>query len=323
MKRRGFLSALSAGLLAAPLAAEAQQAGKVYRVGWLATFTEPRSTFREAMRELGYVEGKNIAFETRRSESRFDDLPRLATELVTAKVDVIVAVAPAAIRAAKQASNSTPVVMAFWGGPDLVESGVIASFARPGGNVTGVHMLASDLDSKRLELLLQAVPTTRKVAVLYTRPLFEPQLMFLRRTAPSLRVQLTVVEVGDESTRYEVAFESMARAGIGALVVPASPKLFQDRKSIIPLAAKYRIPTIYEWSASATDGGLMAYGATLGEMDRQSARFVDKILKGAKPGDLPIEQPTKFELVINLRTAKALGLTIPPSLLARADQVIE
>ena len=238
------------------------------------------------MRELGYVEGKNVAYEVRRSESRFDELPRLATELITAKVDVIVAIAPAAIRAAKQASNSTPVVMAFWGGPDLVESGVIASFARPGGNVTGVHMLTSELDSKRLELLRQVVPTAKKIAVLYTRPLFEPQLIFLRRTAPSLGVQLAVMEVGDESRGYEIAFESMVREGVEALVVPSSPKLFQDRKSIIPLAAKYRIPAIYEWSVSAADGGLMAYGPTLAEMDRQSAKLVDKILKGAKPADL-------------------------------------
>ena len=322
LDRRTFLTSISGGLLAAPLAAAAQPAGKVYRVGWLATFAEPRTTFREAMRELGYVEGKNLTFEVRRSESRFDELPRLATELVTAKVDVIVAVAPAAIRAAKQAGSSTPVVMAFWGGPDLVESGVIASFARPGGNITGVHMLTSELDSKRLELLLQAVPTARKVAVLYTRPLFEPQLIFLRRIAPSLGVQLNIVEV-DESKGYEAAFESMVRAGVEALVVPSSPKLFQDRKSIIPLAAKHRIPTIYEWTVSAADGGLMAYGPTLAEMDRQSAKLVDKILKGAKPGDLPIEQPTRFELVINLKTAKALGLTIPQSLLQRADELIQ
>jgi len=322
LERRTFLASITGGLLAAPLVAAAQPAGKMYRVGWLATFTEPRTTFRDAMRELGYAEGRNVAFEVRRSESRFDDLPRLATELVTAKVDVIVAVAPAAIRAAKQAASPTPVVMAFWGGPDLVESGVIASFARPGGSVTGVHMLTSELDSKRLELLLQAVPTAKKVAALYNRPLFEPQLVFLRQAAPNLGVQLNVVEVADDPKGYETAFESMARAGVEALVVPSSPKLFQDRKSIIPLAAKHRIPTIFEWSVSAADGGLMAYGPTLAEMDRQSAKLVDKILKGAKPGDLPIEQPTRFELVINLKTARALGLTIPQPLLQRADEVI-
>jgi len=322
LERRTFLTSISGGLLAAPLAATAQQAGKVYRVGWLATFAEPRPTFRQAMREFGYVEGKNVAFEVRRSESRFDELPRLATELATAKVDVIVAVAPAAIRAAKQAASPTPVVMAFWGGPDLVESGVISSFARPGGYVTGIYMLTSELDSKRLELILQAVPRARKVAALYNRPLFEPQLVFLRQAAPSLGVQLNVVEVADDAKGYETAFESMVRAGVEALVVPSSPKLFQDRKSIIPLAAKHRIPTIYEWSASAADGGLMAYGPSFAEMDRQSAKLVDKNLKGAKPGELPIEQPTRFELVINLKTAQALGLTIPQPLLLRADEVI-
>lgn len=321
LDRRAFIAGI--GLLAAPLAAKAQQAGKVYRVGWLATFSEPRTTFREAMRELGYIEGKTVAFEVRRSESRFDQLPRLAAELVTSNVDIIVAVAPAAIRAAKEAAGSVPVVMSFWGGPDLVESGVIQSFARPGGNVTGVHMLTSELDPKRLELLLQAVPTAKRIAVLYTKPLFEPQLLFLRRAAPSLGVRLNVVEVDDGPRGYEAAFESMVRAGAEGLVVPASPKLFQDRKSIIPLALKYRIPAIYEWSVSAADGGLMAYGATLAEMDRQAAKLVDKILRGTKPGDLPIEQPTKFELVINLKTAKGLGLTIPPSLLQRADHVIE
>jgi len=321
LDRRAFIAGI--GLLAAPLAAKAQQAGKMYRVGWLATFSEPRTTFREAMRELGYIEGKTVAFEVRRSESRFDQLPRLAAELATSNVDIIVAVAPAAIRAAKEAAGSVPVVMSFWGGPDLVESGVIQSFARPGGNVTGVHMLTSELDPKRLELLLQAVPTAKRIAVLYTKPLFEPQLLFLRRAAPSLGVRLNVVEVDDGPRGYAAAFESMVRAGAEGLVVPASPKLFQDRKSIIPLALKYRIPAIYEWSVSAADGGLMAYGATLAEMDRQAAKLVDKILRGTKPGDLPIEQPTKFELVINLKTAKGLGLTIPPSLLQRADHVIE
>jgi putative ABC transport system substrate-binding protein len=321
LDRRAFIAGI--GLLAAPLAAEAQRAGKVYRVGWLATFPEPRPTFRDAMRELGYIEGKSFAFEVRRSEGRFDQLPRLAAELVTSNVDVIVAVAPAAIRAAKEAVGSVPVVMSFWGGPDLVESGVISSFARPGGNVTGVHMLTSELDSKRLELLLQAVPTAKRIGVLYPKPLFEPQLVFLRRGAQSLGVQLNMVEVDDGPGGYEAAFESMVRAGAEGLVVPASPKLLQDRKSIIPLALKYRIPAIYEWSVSATDGGLMAYGATLAEMDRQAAKLVNKILQGAKPGDLPIEQPTKFELAINLKTAKRLGLTIPPSLLQRADHVIE
>ena len=311
------------GLFVAPLAAKAQPAGKVYRVGWLSLFGEPRSTFREALRDLGYVEGKNVAFETRNADGNYEGIPALAAELVSLKVNIIIASAPPAIRAAKQATSSIPIVMAYWGGPNLVESGVIASFARPGGNVTGVHMLSSVLDPKRLELLLQAVPAAKKVAVLaHPLPRFEPALVDVRKVAPGLGVQLHVVEVAD-ATGYEAAFDSMARAGAEALLVPTSPQFSRDRKSIIELAAKRRIPTIYDFSFFAIQGGLLSYGPTQAEMDRQAAKLVDRILKGAKPADLPVEQPTKFELVINLQTAKALGLTSPPTLLGRADQVIE
>jgi ABC-type uncharacterized transport system substrate-binding protein len=321
MRSFGIALILALGLLAAPLVARAQQQpGKALRVGWLSSFGEPRLTFREAMRELGYVEGKTVAFETRNADGRFDRIPEFAAELVSAKVDIIVAVAPASILAAKQATSAIPIVMAYWGGPDLVESGVIASFARPGGNVTGVHMLASVLDPKRLQLLLQAVPAAKKVAVLSN---WEPQLPPLLKAAQDLAVQLYVIDVSDAKKGYEVAFDSMARGGAEALLVPASPQFSRDRKAIIELAARRRIPAIYELGAYATQGGLMGYGPNLAEMDRQAAKLVDKILKGAKPGDLPIEQPTKFELVINLKTAKALGLTIPPSLLLRADQVID
>ena len=322
MNRRAFLYG-TAATFAGPLAAEAQPAGKVWRVGWLSWIGEPRPTFLAAMRELGYVEGKTVAFETRNADGRHDRVPAFAAELVRLKVDIIVAVAPPAIRAAKQATGSIPIVMAYWGGPDLVESGVIASFARPGGNVTGVHMLSSALDPKRLELLLQAVPGAKKVAVLaHPLPRFEPALVGIREVAPGLGVQLYVVEVAD-ATGYEAAFDSIARAGAGALVVPTSPQFTRDRKSIIELAARRRIPAIYDAGFFATQGGLMSYGPTQAEMDRQAAKLVDRILKGAKPADLPVEQPTTFELVINMKTAKALGLTIPPSLLLRADQVIE
>jgi putative ABC transport system substrate-binding protein len=324
LERRRLITLITSGLLAAPLAAEAQQAGKMTRVGWLSPFVDPRPTFRQAMSELGYVEGKTVAFVIRTADGRYDRIPDLAAELVSAKVDIIVAVAPTAVRAAKQATSKIPIVMAWWGGPDLVESGVIASFARPGGNVTGVHMLTSALDPKRLELLLQAVPAAKKVAVLAqgSLALSEPQLVGLRKVAPGLGVQLHVFVVGD-TQGYEAAFDSMARAGVEALLVPTSPQFTRDRKSIIELAARRRIPAIYEWSAFAGEGGLMGYGPSRAEMDRQAAKLVDKILKGAKPGDLPIEQPTKFDLVINLKTAKAIGLTIPQSLLARADEVIQ
>jgi len=321
--RRTLLAGTAVVLFAPPLAAEAQRAGKVYRVGWLSLFGEPRPTLREALRGLGYVEGKNLVFETRIADGNYEGIPALAAELVRLKVDIIIASAPPSIRAAKQATSSIPIVMAYWGGPNLVESGVIASFARPAGNVTGVHMLSSVLDPKRLELLLQAVPAAKKVAVLaHLLPRFEPALVDIRKVAPGLGVKLHVVEVAD-ATGYEAAFNSMARAGDEALLVPSSPQFSRDRKPIIELAARRRIPAIYDFDFFAIQGGLMSYGPTQAEMDRQAAKLVDRILKGAKPADLPVEQPTKFELVINLKAAKALDLTIPPSLLARADQIIE
>ena len=324
MDRRAFLGTL--GLLAAPYAADGQQAGKkVPRVGWIASFDELRPTFREAMRELGHVEGKTVVFEARNADGRLDRLPALAAELITSKVDIIVASAPPAILAAKDATRVIPIVMAYWGGPDLVESGVITSFARPGGNVTGVHMLSSELDAKRLDLLVQAVPAAKKVAVLGAdNPRFDSQLIGigLKRIAPSLHVELHFALVGD-GDGYETVFDSIARAGAGALIILTNPRLERDRKLIFDLAARRRIPAISFWGYHATEGGLMGYGPSRADMDRQAAKLVDRILKGAKPADLPVEQPTKFELVINLKTAKALGLTIPPSVLARADQVIE
>jgi putative ABC transport system substrate-binding protein len=275
------------------------------------------------MRELGYVEGKTVVFETRNADGRYDRLRDLVTELITSNVDIIVAAAPPAILAAKEATRSIPIVMAYWGGPDLVEARVIANFTRPGGNVTGVHMLSQALDAKRLELLVQAVPAAKKVAVLtHEGAGFDPQLIGigLRKVAPSLRVELHFAPVAEG---YEAAFDSIARVGAGALVVLAAPRFERDIKLIVGLAARWRVPAIYFWGSHATEGGLMGYGPSRVEMDRQAARLVDKILKGAKPAELPVEQPTKFELVINLQTAKALGLTIPPSLLQRADQVIE
>ncbi len=212
--------------------------------------------------------------------------------------------------------------MAYWGQGGLIESGIVASFASPGGNVTGLHILAAELDAKRLELLLQAIPKARKVGVL------DPQaagftLTDVRRVAEVLGVQLHITAVGRGSEGYERAFDSMAKARVEALLVPSFPRFFRDAGRIIELAARRRIPAVYEWPAMAKDGGLMAYGPTYAELNGRVAAFVDRILKGAKPGDLPIEQPTKFELVINLKTAKALGLTVPPSLLGRTDEVIQ
>ena len=324
MDRRSFLGSFAGGLLATPLAAEAQPARKVYRIGWLtpAVMEVPTRSQREALRSLGYVEGQAIAFEARSAEDNLDRLPRLAAELVHSRVDVIVAVSPPAILAARQATDTIPIVMAYWGAAGLIESGIVATFARPGGNVTGIYMLAAELDAKRLELLLQTVPKARKVGVL------DPQaagfiLTEVQRVAEAAGVQLHVMAVGRGREGYQPAFDSMVRAHVEGLLIPSFPRFFKDARVIIELAARRRIPAVYEWPSMAEDGGLMAYGPTFAELDGRVAAFVDRILRGAKPADLPVIQPTKFNLVINLKTAKALGLTIPPSLLQRADQVIE
>jgi putative ABC transport system substrate-binding protein len=324
MNRRAFVRAFAGALLAAPLAAEGQQVGKVYRIGWLtpAVMEVPTRSQREALRALGYVEGQAIAFESRSAEDHLDRLPRLAAELVHSKVDVIVAVSPPAILAARQATDTIPIVMAYWGAGGLIESGIVANFARPGDNVTGVYMLAAELDVKRLELLLQAVPKARKVAVLDLQAVGFT-LTEVQKVAEARGVQLHVTAVGSGREGYQRAFDGMAKARVEALLVPSFPRYFRDARQILELAAKRRIPAVYEWPSMAEAGGLMAYGPTFAELDGRVAAFIDRILKGAKPADLPVLQPTKFDLVINAKTAKALGLTIPPSVLQRADQVIE
>ena len=288
MERRRFIEVIAGGLLAAPRAAGAQPTGRVYRIGWLTPAgAGPSPASREAIRALGYVEGQTVAFESRSAEDDLGRLPRLAAELVHSKVDVIVAVSPPAIRTARQATDTIPIVMAYWGQGGLIESGIVASFASPGGNVTGLHILAAELDAKRLELLLQAVPKARKVGVL------DPQaagftLTDVRRVAGVLGVQLHITAVGRGSEAYQRAFDSMAKARVEALLVPSFPRFFRDAGRIIELAARRRIPAVYEWPAMAKDGGLMAYGPTFTELNGRVAAFVDRILKGAKPGDLPI-----------------------------------
>ncbi len=324
MKRRdAFLVPLVIG---APSLGWTQQAGKTYRIGWLGTAAlGPRPTFRAALREMGWIEGKDFVFEVRiAADGQSEQLPVLAADLMRANVDVVVAVAPSAIRAAKLATTKTPIVMAFWGGSDLVESGIVASLARPGGNITGVHMLLQTLDAKRLELLHHAVPNAKRIAVLiHDRQAFEPQLPPVREVARQAGLELVIVNTRDGDRGYDGAFEAINRAGAQALLVMGSPVFQRDRKLISDLAARWRMPAIVGSRSSAQDGLLMAYGTIEEELDRQAARFVDRILRGANPGDLPIEQPTKFELVINLKAAKTLGLTIPQSLLLRADEVIQ
>jgi len=321
--RRRKLIALGAAVVW-PLAALAREPGKIYRIGFLLPSTGLREEFRDALRELGWIEGKTVAFEVRQAEGRRERLPDLAADLVRSNVDIIVAQAPAAIRAAKQATTTIPIVMAFWGGPDLVQSGVVASFARPGGNVTGVQMMLYALDGKRLDLLHQAVPSARKIAVLMhdRTPGNEVQLPPVRHVARERGLELQIVDVGEHGG-YEGAFDAIVKIGPDALLVMDSPDFSRDRKLIIELAARKRVPAMLFTDDSAREGALIAYFVSRADLYRMAAHFVDRILKGAKPADLPVEQPSKFELRINLKAAKELGLTIPTTLLAYADEVIE
>jgi putative ABC transport system substrate-binding protein len=286
--------ALTAGALTAPTTPQAQPAERVRRIGWLGETLGVRPTFSEALRELGWVEGRNISFETRNAEGQRKRLPELAKQLVAARVDVIVAVAPTAIRAAAQATSEIPIVMAWWGGPDLVESGVIASYARPGGNVTGVDMLLSALDAKRLDLLRQVAPKATKIAVLVHSPqIFERERTAVREVARKSGLTLEIVGTAPSGPDYDAAFEALARSQCQALLVIATPTFERDRKQIIERAARARVPAIYALTLNAQEGGLIAYGTAAVELDRQVARQLDRILRGARPGDLPVEQPSR------------------------------
>jgi len=322
------MGALAGTLLAAPLAAEAQQAGKVHRIGYLTgglSTDRPHliEAFRQGLRELGWVEGQNIIIEYRYAEGRFDRLPDLAAELVRLKVDIIVAVATPASAAAKNATGTIPIVGISLGDP--VGTGLIASLARPGGNVTGVsYSVGVETIGKGLELLNEIVPNVRQVAILSNpgNPLHAPAVRDVKVAARSLGVQLQLLEARGP-TEFDGAFAAMAKERVGGLFVVADTMFNLHRARLVELAAKSRLPAAYGTRDAVEAGGLMSYGPSLPDLFRRGATYVDKILRGAKPADLPVEQPTKFELVINLKTAKALGLTIPPSLLARADEVIE
>jgi len=329
--RRAFLRTLAGGLLAAPLVADAQQpAGKVYRLGYLSvgsgtsTYLRPVEAFRQGLRELGWVEGQNIVIEYRWAEGRVDRLPGFAEELVRLKVDVIAASPTPAALAARNATRTIPIV-----GMSLTEPvavGLVASLARPGGNVTGVtYGVDTDIFGKQLGLLKEAIPKVRRVAVLWNpgNSPAQPLIMSsVKAAAQSLGLQLQLLEAR-EPGEFDGAFAAMARERAGALLLPGDPMHFLHRARLADLALKGRLPSMstqWQWVEA---GGLMSYGPSLPDLYRRAATYVDKVLKGAKPADLPIEQPTKFELVINLKTAKALGLTIPPSLLQRADEVIQ
>ena len=329
MNRRTFLAGTGAVLLAAPLAAQAQQAGKTYRIGILGnvSLTDPRSArlwgaFAEGLRDLGYVDGGNTTIEYRSSEGKYERLPALAAELVRLNVDIIVAPAAQNVLAARQASRTIPIVMASVGDP--VGNGLVASLARPGGNVTGTSFLTSAMVGKQLELLTQITPHVARLAILLNpaNPGHPLTLEEAKAAAHSLRVQLRALEARGPDD-FERAFAATTREHAGALFVPWDGTFLVHLTRITRLAAKTRLPTLYGQRGYVDAGGLASYGPSAIESFRRAAAYVDKILKGAKPGDLPVEQPTKFEFVINLKTAKALGLTIPPSLLGRADEVIQ
>jgi putative ABC transport system substrate-binding protein len=326
MNRRNTLLALLA-FGVAPLASEAQQRGKVARIGRLSPLSASadapvREGLRQGLRDLGWVEGQNLAIENRFAEGNVRRLPALAAELVRLNVDVIVTGSVPAAAAAKNATATIPIVMVMTGDP--VASGLAASLSRPGGNLTGMTVLGLELSAKRLGLLKEAVPDATRVAVLLdpTFPDSGPAVKRLEGAAQVLGVQLRIQEVRDPS-EFEKVFATMSNERTGALMVQTDPVLYTYRRRIVELVAKSRLPAMYAMREYMDAGGLMFYGASLPDMHRRAAVYVDKILKGAKPGDLPIEQATKFELVINLKTAKALGLTIPQSLLLRADRVIE
>ena len=306
---------------------QAQQSGRVYRVGFLSPAAPPDPAIPGAstlvpklLSESGYVEGRNLQVMRRFAEGKLDRLPQLARELVDMRMDVIVAVSPTAIQPARDATQSIPIVMGF--GKDPVRDGLIESLAKPGGNITGVVVAPEDvLSGKRLELIKEAVPGAGTVAVLATRePSSKLQISEAEKVAPLVGVKLLVAEL--QNSDYERAFGIMTRGKAHTVFVLASPILNAGREKIIQLAARHRLPAIYEWPEHADAGGMMAYGSSLAGLSRRVAWYVDRILKGAKPADLPVEQPTKFELVINLKAAKQIGVTIPPNVLARADRVI-
>ncbi len=329
MDRRDTVLALLA-LGAAPLAAEAQQAAKIPRIGFLAAnlAANPhlREAFRQGLRDLGYVEGRNIVIEYRDAEGQLERLPALAAELIALKVTVIVTggATPTAL-AAKQATRTLPIV--FTSAPDPVMDGLVTSLARPGGNVTGSSNLNPELVGKCLEQLKQAVPGVSRVAVLWqpgaaSERTEKDMLKAAEVAGRALGVRFQFVEARGPAD-FDRAFSDMARARADALTVLPSAMFFSERRRLVDLAAKNRLPAVYAQREFVDAGGLMSYGPNLADLFRRAATYVDKILKGAKPGDLPVEQPTKFELIINLKTAKTLDLTIPQSVLERADEVIQ
>jgi len=321
--RLAALAALARTLLAAPLGVQAQQAGKVYRIGFLRR-TAPElaefEAFRQGLRELGYVEGQNVVIEQRYAHGDHRRLPGLARELVQFRVDVLVVDGTLTVRAAREMAGATPIIFTVVGDP--VGERFVASLARPGGTITGLTQLSGELILKRLQLLVEVAPAAR-VGVLYNPPNTPARsLERLTEAARSLAVDLKPVKAPSPAA-LGAAFETMSREAVQSVLVWSDAMFVSQRARIVELMAQHRLPAVYEDRQFAEAGGLMTYGSSEAANFRRAATYVDKILKGAKPADLPVEQPTKVELIINMRTAKALGLTIPPSVLARADEVIQ
>ena len=327
MRRRALVVGIGAAAVMSPLAVPAQQLKKLPRIGFLATGRRGRmiDAFRQGLGELGYVEGTNFTLEYRHAESSVERFPVLAQELVDLKADLIVATNSLAALAAQQATSTIPIIVPVMGDP--VGDGLVLSLAQPGRNITGLTFLGPELLAKRLALLKEAVPAASRVAALWHPGAYSERTMALmikdtEAAARGLDVQLQLISVHGPDN-FNGAFSNITRARADALLVFPSPMLFTELKRIADLARQHRLPAMAMGREFAEFGGLMAYGASIADLHRRAATYVDKILKGAKPDELPVEQPTTFELVINLKSAAALGLTIPPSLLARADEVIE
>src|SRR5712691_8301521 len=328
MDRRAFVIGVGSGLLNAPLLAEGQQGTRVPRVGYLSPLTASvdasrSEAFRQGLRELGYIEGRNIMVEYRFADGHLDRLPALAGELVGLNVDIIIAAGGGLIgRAAKGATGTIPIVMTNV--EDPIASGLVVSLARPGRNVTGLSALIPELSAKRLEIVKEMVSTLSRVAVLWNSAYPEKATEFRQTQAAGKALGIRIQSLEAQSANeIDNALDAATRARVGALLILPDPLTNTYQARIVKLAAKRRLPTMFTQRPPVGAGGLMSYGASYADLFRRAATYVDKILKGAKPADLPVEQPTKFELVINLKTAKALGLTIPPSLLLRADEVIQ
>jgi putative ABC transport system substrate-binding protein len=323
MNRRACLAGVIA-LLAPPWAAEAQPAARVYRIGYLGGFSVDEG-LRQGLRSLGYVEGQNLVIEGRFHQGKIDRYPALVADLVGLPVDVIVCATTVGTTAARDGTRTIPIVMA--GAANPVAAGLIASLARPGGNVTGVILETADVTAKRIELLRETLPGLRRLAAFYggdrAAPVADHWLRESDAAARQLGLSLEPVDLGFDPAGWEPVFDGVTRRGISAAVILEGPAYLNGRAQLAALAVKYRLAVMFPFSDQARAGGLMSYGADLDEVSRRAAAFVVKILKGAKPADLPVEQPTRFPFIVNATTAKTLGLTLPPAVLARADEIIQ